>query len=111
VAAHGGRTALVVADRPSTVVTMDQLIVVECERIVEQGTHRGVLASDGAYAKLWQHQSVGFLDDTGMPKRICELAWMQCGDQYVRRAAASVEQRVVSRLFCSGVATAGSDQG
>lgn len=105
-----------VADRPSTVVTMDQLIVVERERIVEQGTHRGVLASDGAYAKLWQHQSVGFLDDTGMPKRICELAWMQCGDQYVRRAqprrlnSVSYASRA-SRLFCSGVATAGSDQG
>jgi ATP-binding cassette subfamily B protein len=52
-----GRTALVVAHRLSTVAGMDR------GRIVEQGTHQGLLASDGAYAKLWQHQSGGFLTD------------------------------------------------
>ncbi|MDH6630126.1 ATP-binding cassette subfamily B protein [Streptomyces sp. LBL] len=58
-----GRTALVVAHRLSTVATMDQLVVLDRGRIVEQGTHRELLSSDGAYAKLWQHQSGGFLDD------------------------------------------------
>ncbi|MEU3488229.1 ABC transporter ATP-binding protein [Streptomyces massasporeus] len=59
-----GRTALVVAHRLSTVAGMDQLVVLDRGRIIEQGTHQELLATEGAYAKLWQHQSGGFLDDT-----------------------------------------------
>ncbi|WP_082317671.1 ABC transporter ATP-binding protein [Streptomyces sp. NRRL WC-3549] len=59
-----GRTALVVAHRLSTVATMDQLVVLDRGSIVEQGTHQELLTTGGAYAKLWQHQSGGFLDET-----------------------------------------------
>lgn len=59
-----GRTALVVAHRLSTVAKMDRLVVIDRGRIVEQGTHHELLATGGAYAKLWRHQSGGFLDDS-----------------------------------------------
>ena len=59
-----GRTALVVAHRLSTVARMDQLVVLDRGEIAEKGTHRELLRLDGTYARLWQHQSGGFLDDT-----------------------------------------------
>jgi len=62
-----GRTALVVAHRLSTVAGMDRLVVLDRGRIIEQGTHHELLAAKGSYAKLWQHQSGGFLTDTDAP--------------------------------------------
>jgi ATP-binding cassette subfamily B multidrug efflux pump len=40
---------------------MDRLIVLDKGRIVEQGDHRSLLAHGGLYARLWAHQSGGFL--------------------------------------------------
>jgi ATP-binding cassette, subfamily B, bacterial len=55
------RTAIVIAHRLSTVRGMDQLVVLEHGRIVEQGSHDALLRHDGIYAALWAHQSGGFL--------------------------------------------------
>jgi ATP-binding cassette subfamily B multidrug efflux pump len=40
---------------------MHRLIVLDAGRIVEEGTHDELLRLGGHYAKLWQHQSGGFL--------------------------------------------------
>jgi ATP-binding cassette subfamily B protein len=62
-----GRTALVVAHRLSTVARMDQLAVLDHGRLVEAGTHAELLRLGGTYARLWQHQSGGFLEEDGDP--------------------------------------------
>jgi ATP-binding cassette, subfamily B, bacterial len=62
-----GRTALVVAHRLSTVARMDQLVVLDHGQVAEKGTHQELLCLDGIYARLWQHQSGGFLDDDTTP--------------------------------------------
>ncbi|HEV7651679.1 MAG TPA: ABC transporter ATP-binding protein [Actinophytocola sp.] len=56
------RTALVVAHRLSTVARMDRLVVLDHGEIAEQGTHEELLRRGGVYARLWRHQSGGFLD-------------------------------------------------
>ncbi len=47
-----GRTTLVIAHRLSTVRNADQIIVIDRGTVVEQGTHAGLLAQGGAYARL-----------------------------------------------------------
>jgi ATP-binding cassette subfamily B protein len=58
-----GRTAIVIAHRLSTIQRMDRIVVLEDGKIIEQGSHKELLEKDGTYAKLWSHQSGGFLED------------------------------------------------
>ena len=58
-----GRTAIVIAHRLSTIQRMDRIVVLEDGEIVEQGSHKELLEKDGVYARLWAHQSGGFLED------------------------------------------------
>ncbi len=51
-----GRTAVVIAHRLSTVRAADHILVIEDGRVVEQGTHTGLLAAGGRYTELYQTQ-------------------------------------------------------
>ncbi|AGH39158.1 ABC transporter ATP-binding protein [Bibersteinia trehalosi USDA-ARS-USMARC-188] len=58
-----GKTVVAIAHRLSTIMAMDRLIVLDKGEIVEQGSHDELLALGGVYAKLWAHQSGGFLPE------------------------------------------------
>ena len=58
-----GKTVVAIAHRLSTIAAMDRLVVMDGGRIVEQGDHRTLLAAGGIYARLWAHQSGGFLGE------------------------------------------------
>ena len=73
-----GRTTLIVAQRLSTVMHADQIIMLEQGRIVERGTHRELVRLGGRYANLWRLQSdqevpvedirgIGLSDDDTLP--------------------------------------------
>lgn len=51
-----GRTSFVVAHRLSTIVNSDCILVMQDGHVVEQGTHRELLAKNGAYAELYNGQ-------------------------------------------------------
>lgn len=57
------KTVIAIAHRLSTIAAMDRLIVLDKGRIIEQGSHVELLAQNGLYAKLWAHQSGGFLPE------------------------------------------------
>ncbi|MGJ8620506.1 MAG: ABC transporter ATP-binding protein [Methylophilaceae bacterium] len=58
-----GKTVVAIAHRLSTIAAMDRLIVLDEGRIVEEGTHKALLAQKGLYASFWAHQSGGFLGE------------------------------------------------
>ncbi|PRP69221.1 multidrug ABC transporter ATP-binding protein [Chromobacterium amazonense] len=58
-----GKTVVAIAHRLSTIAAMDRLIVLDRGQVVEQGTHQQLLSHGGLYARLWAHQSGGFLGE------------------------------------------------
>ncbi len=56
-----GKTVIAIAHRLSTIARMDRLVVLEKGKIAETGSHAELLAHGGLYARLWQHQTGGFV--------------------------------------------------
>jgi ATP-binding cassette subfamily B multidrug efflux pump len=61
-----GKTVIAIAHRLSTIAQMDRLVVLEDGYILEQGSHRELIAQNGHYAALWRRQAGGFLDAADM---------------------------------------------
>ncbi len=57
-----GRTSIVIAHRLSTIAKLDRIIVLDKGKIIEDGTHMELIEKNGVYAKLWKHQSGGFIE-------------------------------------------------
>jgi ATP-binding cassette subfamily B protein len=57
------RTTIVIAHRLSTIQKMDRILVVDKGSVIEQGSHVELLKHKGLYAKLWAHQSGGFIEE------------------------------------------------
>lgn len=56
------KTAIVIAHRLSTIAKLDRILVIDQGTIAEDGSHSELLQKNGIYAKLWAHQSGGFID-------------------------------------------------
>lgn len=57
------RTSIVIAHRLSTIAKLDRIIVLDHGKIIEDGSHDDLLKRGGTYAKLWAHQSGGFIEE------------------------------------------------
>lgn len=57
------KTSVVIAHRLSTIAKLDRIIVLHDGNIIEDGTHAALLKKGGTYAKLWNHQSGGFIEE------------------------------------------------
>jgi ATP-binding cassette subfamily B protein len=57
------KTVIAIAHRLSTLRHMDKIAVMDNGRIIELGSHQELLAAKGVYAKLWAHQSGGFIEE------------------------------------------------
>jgi len=90
-----GKTVLAIAHRLSTIAAMDRLLVMDHGRIVEQGTHKQLLALGGIYARLWAHQSGGFLadeEDDAVPAAL----YAEAPPQSLRRAGSGARTRLAA---------------
>lgn len=57
---ESNHTILVIAHRLSSIINADQILVLNSGRIVQQGKHNKLIASEGLYRQLWMQQNQSF---------------------------------------------------
>ena len=75
------RTTIVVAHRLSTIINADRVMVLDQGKVVQQGTHRELLAKGGLYRELYEHQFADLPREalvakgpTGAPEKVASPA-------------------------------------
>ena len=53
-----GKTMIVIAHRLSTIAHADTILVMKEGKVIEQGSHKELLAKDSVYKRMWEKQSV-----------------------------------------------------
>jgi subfamily B ATP-binding cassette protein MsbA len=56
-----GRTTLVIAHRLSTIENADRIVVMDAGRIIESGTHAGLMSANGVYASMYKMGNSGYI--------------------------------------------------
>ena len=56
-----GRTSVIIAHRLSTIRNADRILVMNHGTIIEQGSHKKLMANHGAYADMYEKQAINYL--------------------------------------------------
>lgn len=82
-----GRTTITIAHKLATIRNADNIVVMEQGRILEQGTHSGLLESNGAYARLVKAQ-----DLSATTQQDAECASLNVSEETLSEASAELKK-------------------
>lgn len=88
-----GRTTFVIAQRLTTVINADQILIIENGEIVERGTHQELLALNGPYAEIYRLQ---LADQERLRREMKKLGYLK-GDEKDKTRATSEFKAIIDR--------------